>query len=809
MDLKNKYIALKRELFDKYYDNLNEKQRQAVYSVNGPLLILAGAGSGKTTVLVNRLAYILRYGNAYYSENVPPFVNENLLKQMELAKALPKETLAAFLSSFREVNAAPWNVMAITFTNKAAREIKERLCTVFANEDINADDIWSGTFHSICMRFLRRWAELIGYSKDFGISDTGDTKKLMTECLKDLNINTTQYPVKRIITAISHEKDRLNTPEDTLESAGGDAFYKVVAKVYALYQQRLVSSSLMDFDDIIMQTVRLFKENPDILSEVQRRFKYISVDEYQDTNKAQFVLVSQLAGGYKNIMAVGDDDQSIYKFRGATIENILNFDKVYPEAVTIKLEQNYRSTKTILEAANAVIGNNRERKGKNLWTAGETGDLISVSRVGTQNDEARFISDKVTALLSQGKAQYKDIAVLYRTNVQSRTIEQAFAKSAIPYRMLGSLRFFDRQEIKDILSYLAVVNNPKDSVRLKRIINIPKRGIGDRSIDAAHIIAESEGISLLEVLEKAQSYTAIPSSAAKKMEELFKFFQDLSKEELSVSALIEKIIAESGYMGMLLKMGKEEADRIENLGELVSTAKQYEEASDEPSLSGFLEEVALVSDVDKYDESANAVVLMTIHSAKGLEFPVVFLPGMEEGLFPGFQSIMNPGEIEEERRLAYVALTRAKQKIYITCTYNRMINGSTQYNPPSRFIDEIPSNLCASDIGERQKKVYTFGDEGVSQRNSYSSYGASSYGSGRMGVFGQGKTALKGSGTTAAKASASVEVFSVGDSVRHSTFGVGTVVSAKPMGGDTLYEINFEKVGTKKLMATYARLTKA
>ncbi|MBR0303633.1 MAG: UvrD-helicase domain-containing protein, partial [Clostridia bacterium] len=517
-----------------------------------------------------------------------------------------------------------------------------------------------------------------------------------------------------IMNAISAQKDKLITPEDSAANAGQDAYFKVVAKVYALYQERLRSSGLLDFDDIIMQTVRLFEEFPDVLDSVQKRFRYISVDEYQDTNHAQFRLVTLIAGGYRNIMVVGDDDQSIYKFRGATIKNIMDFDKVYSDAVIIKLEENYRSSATILNAANAVIANNSERRGKNLWTRGERGAPISFRRVATQIDEAKFVSDEIDRLVSGGNYDYRDFAVLYRTNAQSRSFEQAFARAGLPYRMLGALRFFDRQEIRDVLAYLAVVNNPKDALHLKRIINTPRRGIGAKSIDAAEVIAYAEGIPMLEVMRRASNYKAIPPSAAASMKSLAEFIDGISalSKKIPVSELIDKVCVESGYMAMFIRGGEEERDRIENIGELVSTAKQYEESADEPSLSEFLEDVALVSDVDRYDESAKAVVLMTIHSAKGLEFPVVFLPGMEEGLFPGYQSIFDESEIEEERRLAYVAITRAKSVLYITCAHERMLNGSTQYNRPSRFVDEIPDELCDKQDSFASSASYKFRDDG-------------------------------------------------------------------------------------------------
>ncbi|MBR6917755.1 MAG: UvrD-helicase domain-containing protein [Clostridia bacterium] len=799
--IREKYIALKRSLFEKKYAHLNEEQRRAVFRINGPLLILAGAGSGKTTVLVNRLAYTLEYGDAYASEAVPYDASEKDISEMECALSmLSGASLAEYLHKFRNDPPMPYNVMAITFTNKAANEIKERIAQSFPEGSTVAQDVWAGTFHSVCMRFLRRWCERVGYPKGFGICDADDAKKLISECMKELKIDQKQYPVKSVMSAISSAKDKLITPGAFARSAGDDALYSAVSKIYCLYQERLVASGLMDFDDIIMQTVRLFDENSDVLSLVQSRFRYVSVDEYQDTNEAQFRLVALISGEHRNIMAVGDDDQSIYKFRGATIKNILDFDKVFPDAKVIKLEENYRSTKTILDAANAVIKNNSERRGKNLWTKGDAGDKITVKRLPTQLDEARFIADETDTLVSSGDYDYRDIAVLYRTNVQSRSIEQAMAKSGIPYRMLGALRFFDRQEIKDIVAYLAVINNPKDSIHLKRIINVPRRGIGAKSIEAAELIAYGENVPLLDVLKHADRYNAIPPSASRSMAELADLIDTLSKEECSVSALIDKVSVMSGYMGMLVRGGDEEKDRIDNLGELISTAKQYEESAETPTLSEFLEDVALVSDVDRYDESANAVILMTIHSAKGLEFPVVFLPGMEEGIFPGYQAMFNESEIEEERRLAYVAITRAKKSIYITSAYERMLNGSTQYNAPSRFVGEIPGELCDRDDGARARVSYKFSDDGsytvkrsapVNQRKSPQSepFASPLY----------GKTAQK---------QYAPEAFAEGARVRHSTFGAGTVLSVKKMGADLLYEIEFDKVGKKKLMATYARLQK-
>ncbi len=802
---KEEYLRCKRALFDKYYGHLNDMQRQAVYTVNGPLLILAGAGSGKTTVLVNRIEYIIRYGNAVESGLAPTEITEEMLCEMKNALTLPRAELGEYLERFA-VNPPPaWTVLAITFTNKAANEIKSRIAAAFGEESREASDIWAGTFHSVCMRLLRRWGDKVGYGDNFGVCDTDDAKKLISACMKQLNIDEKQLAVKSVMNTISRAKDRLLTPEMFAQEAGTDFKLKQTAKIYALYQERLKSSNLLDFDDIIMQTVRLLAECEEARENIQNRFRYICVDEYQDTNKAQLTLTLLLSGKYNNIMVVGDDDQSIYKFRGATIENILNFESTCKGARVVKLEQNYRSTKTILDAANGVIARNTTRHDKKLWTNGETGEKITLKKLGNQNDEARYICDQVLSGIRKQQATYRDYAVLYRTNAQSRSLEQAFTKSGIPYRMLGGTRFYDRLEIRDVLAYLCIINNPLDDLRLKRIINVPKRGIGDKSAATAEAMAVASGYPLLQFIRHAQDYKAIPASAAKSMEELAVLIENLRADALEkpVSELIRSVVEITGYGKMLAAAGEEEADRLDNIGELISSAAQYEQTSETPTLSGFLEDVALVSDVDKYDETADAVVLMTIHSAKGLEFPIVFLPGMEEGLFPGRQSIMQPEEIEEERRLAYVALTRAKKKLYITHVHDRMLNGSTQMNPLSRFAEEIPPELVdeqADTFGAPVKKV-SFGQSGAS-----GGFGTSSYGGYKKPSF---PGASRPSSAPRAPQRAATPQFAAGDRVKHGTFGVGTILSVRAMGSDTLYEIAFDTAGTKKLMATYAKLAKS
>jgi DNA helicase-2/ATP-dependent DNA helicase PcrA len=621
--------------------------------------------------------------------------------------------------------------------------------------------------------------------------------------MKQLGIDDKLLPVKTVQNAISRAKDRLIGPAEYAAKAGGDVKYRQIAQVYQLYAEQLKSQNLLDFDDIIMQTVRLLNECEDVRQLLQNRYRYICVDEHQDTNSAQLELTLLLSAKYKNIMVVGDDDQSIYKFRGAVIENILNFDKNYDNTAVIRLEENYRSTKTILDAANGVISHNEGRLGKTLWTAGEAGENIVIRNLGNQNDEARFIADVVAKGVAEG-GSFRDYAVLYRMNSQSRSIEQSFAKAGIPYRMLGGMRFYERMEVKDILAYLALINNPNDDLRLRRIINTPRRGIGDKSVQVAEALAYEEGCPLFEFLRRVKRYGAISPATANQMVN-FVYMMDRFREmasETSVSGLIELVAEESGYNRMLSEMTDigERDERMNNIGELVSAARAYEEQAEEPSLVEFLEEVALVSDVDKYDETADAVVLMTIHSAKGLEFPVVFLPGMEEGIFPGHQSVLDPDEVEEERRLAYVAITRAKEKVYITCVHDRMLNGSTQYNPPSRFIDEIPAELLEEEDVYRAApsgKTIVFGSNASPAR--------AQYGTGNSPF----RPAPPSASSKKVLDSPKLPSFAVGDRVRHTTFGEGEILSVRQMGGDTLYEIAFDRVGTKKLMATYARLTRA
>ncbi len=785
--LRQRIIKARRALFDKLYDNLNEKQREAVYSVNGPLLVLAGAGSGKTTVLVNRIAHIIKFGNAYESENVPEGFTEKDAEQLEDAINLTNEEIAQVLSTHAVDPSAPWQILSITFTNKAANEMKTRIAAVLGDE-VLASEIWAGTFHSICVRLLRRFGENIGISRDFSIYDTDDQKKLITACQKELDLDDKAFPVRSTMSIISRAKDRLFTPDDFEAEVGSDFRMQKVAKVYHRYTAKLRAADALDFDDIIMLTVKLLRESKEAGDYCANRFRYVLIDEYQDTNRAQLELAKLLSKKYRNLMVVGDDDQSIYRFRGATIENILEFDKAFESARIIKLEQNYRSTKNILSAANAVIRHNFGRRGKELWCDSIEGDKIRVKKLQNQNEESKYIINKILDGVTREKRKYSDFAVLYRMNAQSNSLEGYFAKSGIPYRMLGGVRFYERKEIKDIIAYLCVIKNSNDNIRLRRIINEPKRKIGDTTVDAIFNIAEAQNKSPFTVMCEAAEYTALVKSAQRLNEfiSIIEELRDTAKKE-PVSELIRKVYVRTGYEDMLKAMGIEGIDKIANIGELINNAVAYETDNPEATLEGFLEDVALVSDIDNYDSTADAVILMTIHSAKGLEFPVVFIPGFEDGIFPSMQSAMDPEELEEERRLAYVAITRAKEKLFCVHVRERMIFGKTQFNPRSRFIDEIPEELI--DLGYVQKI-----ESGQPQKS-------------KKPVISRELLKKADLASDVGKTNI-IEQFEVGDHVYHHTFGKGEIISAKPMGADIMYEIIFDKVGTKKLMATYAKLQK-
>lgn len=775
------FINLRKEVIKKYFTNMNDMQFEAVTTVNGPLLILAGAGSGKTTVLVNRIANLVKFGDGYRSTYCPTVTEDDIKAGEDYLNGVT-DFVPNGVFSVRQVR--PWQILAITFTNKAAGELKERIAARLGED---ASDIWAGTFHSVCGRILRRYAESIGYTSHFTIYDTDDQRRLMKQIMKAHEIDEKLLPHKRVLSIISDAKEKLISPVEFKEQAGNDLRLKTVAELYRIYQKRLMEADAMDFDDMIFNTVRLLQTDSDALSYCAGKFRYVMVDEYQDTNHAQYELVRLLSSGENNICVVGDDDQSIYRFRGATIENILNFEDEYGNARVIRLEQNYRSTSNILDAANAVIKNNRGRKGKTLWTDNGTGEKISVFTADDERGEARYIADRILENVKNG-AKFSDHAVLYRMNAQSGSVENVFARSGIAYRVIGGLRFFDRKEIKDVIAYLQLVNNNNDDLRLRRIINEPKRGIGETTMSNAAQIAAELGISLFEVIKRADEFAALSRTAVR-----LRSFCDIIDEltemsaDISVSELLAEILEKTGYRQYLTESGEEpekQEERLQNVAEFASTIAQYEQDVQEPSLSDFLEQTALVSDIDSLDESEDRVVLMTIHSAKGLEFNNVFLIGMEEGIFPGNQSIYSGAEeMEEERRLAYVAITRAKKTLTVTNAYMRMLFGSTNRNMPSRFLKEIPEELCSFEGYRRApaKSEYSSGRTSYLDINAYS----------------KAPAAPK---TSAAK-------YAAGQKVSHKVFGEGLILSVKPMGGDTLLEVAFNTVGTKKLMAAYAKLT--
>ncbi|MBE6603163.1 MAG: ATP-dependent DNA helicase PcrA [Ruminococcaceae bacterium] len=800
-DLNKRYLLAKRALFDRYYGSLNKEQREAIYHINSPLLILAGAGSGKTTVLVHRIAYMIRFGNAYLSDYVPFDLDPAHVAVLESAvnADMSKSELEALLCEFANNPCPPWRLLAITFTNKAAGEIKARLAAAFPDDPDVTTGIWAGTFHSVCMRILRRYSEAAGLREGFSVYDTDDSKKAMQAVLKELNIDDKVLSYKTALSYISRAKDKMIMPEAFELEMGNDHRMKMIAKAYAAYQKRLAASNALDFDDIICRTVQLLEQNKEILQSYQGQFRYVSVDEYQDTNEAQFRLTALLSGGWRNLMVVGDDDQSIYKFRGATIANILNFDRVFSNAKVIRLEQNYRSTQSILDAANAVIAHNQGRKGKTLWTDRGKGSKIHLLNPEHQNAEARAIIDIIVRKVAGEGLHYRDFAVLYRTNAQSNALEMAFARSAIPYRMLGGVRFSDRKEIRDLVAYLQLINNHEDQDRLLRIVNEPRRKLGDKTLAAVQEIAAIEGVSMFDIMERADQYMALSRSATTLIgfTKLINDLTDLSTV-MALDDFVREVLKRTGYRQMIEDMGPEEADRLDNLDEFISNVVEYQNNTDTPSLVEFLEETALVADVDRYDDTADAVVLMTIHSAKGLEFPQVFLPGFEEGIFPGLQTVMGGAEeIEEERRLAYVAITRAKNELYILHAKSRMLYGRTGANPPSRFLAEIPEELL-----ELPKPTHTTaGTMGLSGRTVGTNLPQHS----GMRVAAADRITV---GPTRTTQNVSVTAFAAGDRVMHALFGAGEILAVQKMGSDYLYEIAFDTKGTKKLMATYAKLKK-
>ena len=797
MDFEKRFLEARKKYIASQFSQLNPMQREAVMTTEGPLLLLAGAGSGKTTVLINRIANIMRFGRGSDSNEIPDTVTEEDLEFLENLPDEMNEYEAWRADSLCAVGrAVPWSIMAITFTNKAANELKERLSVLLGPE---AQDIWAMTFHSACCRILRRDIERMGWTRSFTIYDSSDSERIMKEIVKDMGLDDKTFPPKYVLGAISREKDNMVSPQEMLERAErtGDVRALHIARAYVKYQTQLQTNNALDFDDIIYVTVKLLMEHEDVKQYYQKKFRYVLVDEYQDTNHMQYLLTSLLAGGYENICVVGDDDQSIYRFRGATIENILNFEKQYRGSRTIRLEQNYRSTQCILNAANAVIANNLGRKGKRLWTANGEGNPITVYEANDEGAEGNFVAGQIIKL-SKGK-EFKDYAVLYRTNAQSNALEFAFKRNGIPYRVIGGTRFFDRAEVKDMLSYLCVINNRADDLRLKRIINNPPRGLGSKTIETAQRLAEADRKSLYAVVSDPYSYAPLERCAMKLMQfsALIEGMAQLLEEGMSLPDFYDELLIRSGYVDMLSgKDTEENKTRLENVRELKSSINAYVENAEVPTLAGFLEEIALYTDLEQYNEGDDAVVMMTMHSAKGLEFPHVFLVGFEDGLFPGMRAIGDAEEMEEERRLCYVAITRAKKTLTISHARQRMLYGRTAAALPSRFLKEIPED-CVERKGGFRPRVetpsYSFG-------NDFARYSGSMGGDYRKP---QPKK-IESSHTAVQSAKASFPELNKGDMVMHAAFGRGLVLSVMKMGGDALLEIAFDDIGTKKLMAKTA-----
>lgn len=779
-------IALKQQAFRKYFHSLNEQQQQAVFSVNGPVLVLAGAGSGKTTAIISRIVNMIYFGDGYAQADGYLPEEDAVWLQAYIDGKEPED-----VERLREILAIapirPWNILAITFTNKAAGEMRARLASTMGEE--LASSVHASTFHSACVQILRRSIERLGYGSDFAIYDADDSRKLMKSCLADCNVSEKQFPPRGIVQEISNAKDAMISPEEMWEDAGEDYRKQTVARLYAAYQRHLRESNALDFDDIIYLTVELFRRFPEELAKYQYRFPYVLVDEYQDTNHAQYQLISLLTHASGNLCVVGDDDQSIYRFRGATIENILGFEEEFPDCTVIRLEQNYRSTQNILDAANSVIANNTGRKSKHLWTNAGAGEKITWYRAADESDESAYVSDTILKQVKAGE-KYSDHAILYRMNAQSNMLERALVHKGIPYRIYGGTRFYDRKEIKDILAYMSIVENPNDRVRFERIVNEPKRGIGNATLALLLQISQDLHLSPLEVLQNVEQYPALSKkkTALKKFAELWEALITAEREQ-PLEQFLDTILEKTGYHGMLESMGEEGTFRLENIEELKTSILTYQNEAEETSLGGFLEEISLYTDVDKYEPDQDTVMLMTVHSAKGLEFRNVFLVGMEQGVFPGNRSLSTPQDLEEERRLAYVALTRAKEKLTLTTAASRMLFGMTMRNPPSQFLEEIDKSLLEEKTSRRQSK------RGIPAGNAESVQSIS--------LLQQQMAASK-----KRVYQAQPKEFHVGERVRHAVFGDGTVLSITKMANDAMLEVGFDQVGTKRLMASHPKIKK-
>lgn len=786
-ELYSEIAALRREIIENEFSGLNDMQQQAVYTLTGPLLVLAGAGSGKTTVLVNRIANLLRWGCAYETDRVYGSYDDDEINEIRKAAA-DKTPLRDELVQRLSVSApAPWRILAITFTNKAAHELKDRICRRVGEQGL---DIWASTFHSACGRILRSSAQYVGFSSHFTVYDTDDQKRLIKDCLKTLRIDEKMLPVRSVMSEISNAKDNMMDPEAFAEYAENDSRLISIYKVYKLYQERLIKADAMDFDDMIYYTVVLLRDNPEIREKYGNQFQYIMVDEYQDTNHMQYELVRLLSQVHGNLCVVGDDDQSIYRFRGATIRNILEFEDTFDNTTVIKLEQNYRSTKNILDAANSVIVNNSARKAKTLWTDNEKGEKILRYNAHDEYDESRFIINTLNDGVAQG-GSFSDYAVLYRMNSQSQSIERSFVRAGIPYKIIGGRRFYERREIRDMIAYLSVISNHSDNIRLRRIINIPKRGIGDKTVSQIEEIGTMLGQSMYETMQRSEEFEALIKSS-KKLEDFCSIIEEMSEileSGTPVSEMYSTLLEKTGYVSFIKKESDHGDEAVENVQELKSSIMRYEQENpDNATLQGFLEEVALFTDLDTYnsEDASGCVVMMTLHSAKGLEFDNVFIPGMEENTFPSYMATLSEEEMQEERRLAYVGITRAKKRLFLITSRMRTLFGKTSYNRPSRFLAELPASL----VQEQEKPHVELNGAAKAAK-----------GERRREELAQSKTI-----SSQPHRQSSGRQYSIGMRVRHKSFGDGLIVGARPMASDTLLEIAFDKAGTKKIMANYAVL---
>ena len=816
-DLERRFIQARHDAIATEYSNLNPCQRQGVLATEGPLLLLAGAGSGKTTVLIHRVANLLRFGRGSDTDEIPVPITEDEVQFLEQYAAAPDAAQRPLMEYLCAVEPArPWEVLAITFTNKAANELKERLGRMLGEEV--AADVWASTFHSACVRILRRDIDRLGFDRSFTIYDSDDSKRVIKDIIKELELEEKSFPPREVQSIISRAKNDMQTPEDFAEQGKAINDWRKIrmGKVYSLYNKKLRDANALDFDDLLWHTVRLLETAGDVREYYQRKFRYILIDEYQDTNALQYRLAALLTNQAKNICVVGDDDQSIYRFRGADITNILSFERQFKGARVIRLEQNYRSTQNILDAANAVIRHNQGRKGKTLWTENGRGELVTVKTTYNESDEANFVLGQIMMYYRRG-GSWGDCAVLYRTNAQSNAMEYACKRNGVPYKIYGGLKFFDRAEVKDMLAYLCVINNPTDDLRLRRIINVPARKIGAATVDKAQLIAARYGLTLYDVLCRAEEFPELKSSAAK-----LKPFTDMIEEmrrrlpDCPLPEFYDYVCERSGYAPALReKDDVESRGRLENVQELKSSILTYLENAEgtEPSLSGFLDEIALYTDLDSRADGDNCVTMMTMHAAKGLEFPQVFVVGMEEGLFPGNRAMGDGAEMEEERRLCYVAMTRAREKLTLTNARQRTLYGRTTPCMPSRFLNEIPEENMEW-LSKPQPR-----SESWEERDS--DYGDRGYGS-SYGGYGQRSAApvvtrrepaepkagalrsAAGASKAAPKAAAPRMQIQAGETVEHDAFGRGLVLSVRAMGGDALVEVAFDSVGTKKLMLKMA-----